>query len=254
MVQLQSRGHWSAWSSRAGAFLLACGMACSGCTENHAIGTQTSGQVQSSRQKPAREPRMELQLVGTTDDPVLAVTLSNDSQSVITVDRELVFGIDIEATGIDGSVIEAEYIRRLDRPWRDAGQWRRRFRQLLPGEVIRRDIALKKAYRCFVALRASSIGPKARVVHPRVSAYEAEFRLPESVRLSEIEKITVTYSPCRGVVRDGFVSYTGLQPSDIGLFGGSLTAAIRPTAIVDANWTITQEQQADKPEDHLHSR
>jgi hypothetical protein len=170
---------------------------------------------------------LQLQLAGSDHDAILVVRLLNGGTSPITVDREMVFLVDVEVKAPDGSEVPLEMVREMERSASQVADWRSRFVQLLPGRTLERRLVLREGFSRFVVLTGSSVTADGEVMHDRMDACELLYRLPEGVRLRDIGEIIVTYNEYRGF-REGLLRYTGLDSRTLDLYEGPLKVAIKP--------------------------
>ncbi len=175
----------------------------------------------------AREPRLELTLEQGEPDPVVALRLVNGGPTPITVDRLLVLCVSIDLRRPDGSAIKLDSLDSTGIPGRSSEDRRQWFVQLAPGESLDRRIRLRDGFAHFQTATPLYSGPNGEVRHGPTQGYETLARLPAALRLSDIAQVTATYEPYAGFAQDGFRTYTGLTPKEIGLFDGKLSVTLK---------------------------
>lgn len=160
------------------------------------------------------EAKIEVDLSGTQEEPILLLNIKNTGVDPIKVDNELVFLVTINIVGQNEISLELEEITSIPVP--DRKTLKKRFVFLQPDHYIQRKIELKKSFKYFV------YGIGTSETHLMVTAYEALHRLPKQ---ANPERIDVTYAPLYGF-REGFAQYTGIESTALGLFEGPLKTSI----------------------------
>ena len=109
-------------------------------------GGETSSRRQDERMQElpvSRGPQLKLKLDGTERNPILVIRLMNGGSSPIVVDAEMVFLVGVEIRAVDGTKVDFETFGVVDRTGASAEEWRKRFKELAPGELAERRMALQ---------------------------------------------------------------------------------------------------------------
>lgn len=170
---------------------------------------KTSGKSGSS------EAKIEVDLCGSREEPILLLNIKNIGVDPIKVDRELVFLVTIKIVDRNENPLELEEAASIQIPDRDT--LKKRFLLLQPNHSIQRKIELKKSFKYFV------YGIGTSETYLKVTAYEVLSRLPEK---AHPERIDVIYGPLYGF-REGFAQYTGIESTTLGLFEGPLKTSVK---------------------------
>jgi hypothetical protein len=135
-----------------------------------------------------------------------AITLRNVGQVPLIVDRELVFGLAVEAFGPgDEGPINLDVVRVLPRP--TPAELARRFVRLEPGEEVRRNVDLTDGFAAF-RWYIDHKGEESSALQD----YEHLVRLPLPAKL---RKVKVTYDPYENIPPGVLAAYTDGKLHDV---------------------------------------
>ena len=186
-----------------------------GCSAENA---NTSPSRPIAAEKQGRSVRMSLHWEDEGEGLVLKMSLTNTGTERLVFDRELVLGFNVYALDRDGFALPLEEVGDTDSDQLPADSLKSRLLVLNPGENASRRIDLVRGFRVFSSATSSDEGSK----HYQISAYESQQKLPEA---SQPEKIRVAYENSY-IFLDGFMAYTGVSASSVGLFDDKAHAEI----------------------------
>ncbi len=166
---------------------------------------------------PNPQPRAQLLLRRAGQKGRFVVELKNTGDGTITVDRELVFLLQVTVLGPDGQRTNLEEGTSLPSP--NAESLERRLTGIRPRESVRRTIDLQQGFKAFEG--GSSFGPG----YPALTAYEAILRVPKG---SEMARVAVKYGGPDSITRDALAYYFGgVRYEGLGLFDEALHASLQ---------------------------
>ena len=142
--------------------------------------------------------------------PTLRITFRNDGPADLTVDTQLVFGVEVTFVGAGGHVVQLVCDRRRQQAVTGEAVGGRLTR-LRPGESLTRIIHPLDGVVQFEWSTPFLFGEGGVRVHGPPSGYEATYRLPRERQWSDIVEIRVTYDVTRRDFRRALARYLGPQ-------------------------------------------
>ncbi len=176
--------------------------------------TATSHEI-SPKKKEGQKLTLNLKLHGSPEDARLDVTLKNEGDTIVVVDRKLVFLFRIECFTPKGERIDLEHVRTLKAPARNAKEWEKRLLLLKPGDTVVRKIQLQKGFTVYWAMIST---------HHQIACGESLERIP---RTKPVHGIRVSYGRFTGYPEGlAFKHYTGLSSNRLTRLSVPIKASI----------------------------